>query len=218
MHLLNEFRMAHWELFFQLLRNIIVKFNTSFFVRKKLFTTLHIVPISLTLSSFVEWKLHSIGLSFYAPFELIEFYVKSVKHGTVSQNLVQNGLRLKIHVKKYIRIIQSVYWGMHDFFCQTEFHPILIHLSFFLSASTGATYIFTTPTCTTTMVTSNCALTAEFQDFNKTSLLCRPHSKSQRGDKEWKESQRQGEDMMTLRSPKHCITTVLNPYMLQEYV
>jgi hypothetical protein len=38
--------------------------NTSFFVSKKLFTTLGIVPISLTLSSFVEWKLHSIVLSF----------------------------------------------------------------------------------------------------------------------------------------------------------
>jgi hypothetical protein len=70
---------------------------------------------------------------------------------------------------------------MQHFLCQTEFHPILTRLSFFLSASTGATYIFTTPTCTTTIVTSNCALAPEFQHFiprfNKTSLLCRPHSK-----------------------------------------
>jgi hypothetical protein len=63
---------------------------------------------------------------------------------------------------------------MPHFLCQTEFHPIFTRLSFFLSASTGATYIFTTPTCTATIVTSNCALAAEFQHFiprfNKTSL------------------------------------------------
>jgi hypothetical protein len=40
----------------------------------------------------------------------------------------------------------------------------------------------------------------------------------QRGDRGWKEAQGQGEDRMTLRSPKHCITTFLNPYMFQEYV
>jgi hypothetical protein len=53
-------------------------------------------------------------------------------------------------------------------------------LSFFLSASTAATYIFTAPSCTTTIITLEpCALNAEFQHFiprfNKISLVCRPH-------------------------------------------
>ncbi len=43
------------------------------------------------------------------------------------------------------------------FLCPTEFHPVLTRLSFFLSGSTVATYIFTAPTCTTTMITSNLA-------------------------------------------------------------
>ncbi len=53
---------------------------------------------------------------------------------------------------------------------------------FFLSTSTAATYIFTVPTCTTFYnYLEPCALNAEFRHFiprfNKTSLLCRPHSK-----------------------------------------
>jgi hypothetical protein len=52
-----------------------------------------------------------------------------------------------------------------------------IGLFFFLSASTAATYIFTAPTCTTTIISLEpCALNAEFQHFilrfNKISLLC----------------------------------------------
>ncbi len=45
-------------------------------------------------------------------------------------------------------------------------------LSFFLSASTAAAYIFTAPTCTTTL--EPCALNAE---FNEISLLCGYHWK-----------------------------------------
>ncbi len=62
------------------------------------------------------------------------------------------------------------------------FPPILVVnsvsscLSFFLSASTAATYIFTALTCTTTTITLDpCALNAEFQHFilrfNKISSL-----------------------------------------------
>jgi len=51
-------------------------------------------------------------------------------------------------------------------------------LSFFLSASTAATYIFTTPTCTAAIITF--APCAEFQHFisrfNKISLHGRPDS------------------------------------------
>jgi hypothetical protein len=55
-------------------------------------------------------------------------------------------------------------------------------LSFFLSTSTAATYIFTAPNCTTTIICLNpCALNAEYQHFIlrfiKMSLLCRYHWK-----------------------------------------
>jgi hypothetical protein len=70
---------------------------------------------------------------------------------------------------------------------------------FFLSASIVATYIFTAPTCTTTIITLEpCALNAEFHHFiiiprfyNKTSLLCGPHSKKE-GIGGWKEAQKRG--------------------------
>jgi hypothetical protein len=52
-------------------------------------------------------------------------------------------------------------------------------LSFFLSASTAATYIFTAPYCTTTII--DLEPYAEFQHFilrfNKMSLLCGYHWK-----------------------------------------
>jgi hypothetical protein len=42
----------------------------------------------------------------------------------------------------------------------------ILSFPFFLSASTAATYIFTAPTCTTTIITLKlCALNAEFQHF-----------------------------------------------------
>jgi hypothetical protein len=69
-------------------------------------------------------------------------------------------------------------------------------LSFFLSASTAATYIFTAPTCTTTTINLDpCALNDEFQHFilrfNEMSLLCGiPLERGDRGG--WKEAQRQG--------------------------
>ncbi len=56
-----------------------------------------------------------------------------------------------------------------------------ICLSCFLSASIAATYIFSAPSCTTTIITLEpCALNAKFQHFilrfNKISLLCKYHS------------------------------------------
>ncbi len=56
---------------------------------------------------------------------------------------------------------------------------------------------------------------SEFQHFiprfNKTSLLCSPHSK--RGDRGWKEAQRQGEDRMTWRK------TLIYPwYLLPSHI
>jgi hypothetical protein len=54
--------------------------------------------------------------------------------------------------------------------------------SFFLSASTAATYIFIAPACTTALITLEpCALNAEFRHFvlrfNKISLLFGYHWK-----------------------------------------
>ncbi len=54
------------------------------------------------------------------------------------------------------------------FLCQIEFHGGFDPLfPFFLSASTTATYIFTAPTCTTTIISLEpCALNAEFPAFH----------------------------------------------------
>jgi hypothetical protein len=69
-------------------------------------------------------------------------------------------------------------------------------LSFFLSASTAPTYIFTAPTCTTAIITLEpCALNAEFQHFilrfNKISFTLEIPLKEgirgeSRGDRGWK--------------------------------
>ncbi len=84
------------------------------------------------------------------------------------------------------------------------FPPILVvnwvssDLSFFLSSSTAATYIFTAPTCTITIITLEpCALNAEFQNFiprfNKNSLLSRYHWKRGFWVGGGKQAQKQGD-------------------------
>jgi hypothetical protein len=81
-------------------------------------------------------------------------------------------------------------------------------LSFFLSASTAATYIFTAPNCTTTIINlESCALNAEYQHFIPScSISCWDLLKclyfvdtTETGDRGWNEAQRQGEDRVTLR-------------------
>ncbi len=49
--------------------------------------------------------------------------------------------------------------------------------------------------------------------FNKTSLLCKPSLKDSRGDRGWKESPREGEDMMTLRR-KTVIMSKTNSWLM----
>jgi hypothetical protein len=71
-------------------------------------------------------------------------------------------------------------------------------LSFFLSASTASKYIFTAPTCTTTIITLEpCALNAEFQHFilrfNKIFDTLQIPLKEGIG------SEREGEDRVTLQ-------------------
>jgi len=111
----------------------------------------------------------------------IYFLHKRVFHSKVRKTQHQNlefgpktGEIKNKPVKKYISI-QGVKGGGG---CQGEFQntPIFCGklsfivfwhpLSFFLSASTAATYIFTAPSCTTTTITLEpCALNAEFQHF-----------------------------------------------------
>jgi len=101
---------------------------------------------------------------------IIEISVKSGKDSTSTLSLVIHRVRfLKKPAKKYISIQQGVKLRWFP-----EFHPCL---SFFLSASTAATKIFTAPTCTATIIPLElCALNAEIQHFilrfNKISLLC----------------------------------------------
>jgi len=82
-------------------------------------------------------------------------------------------------------------------------------VSFFLC--TAATYIFTAPSCTTTIITlERCALKAEFQHFtprfDKISLLCRYHWKiGDRGRKQRRYRVKQRVTLpITLLSAEHC--------------
>jgi hypothetical protein len=73
-------------------------------------------------------------------------------------------------------ILQNKITGTQTSF-STNFGGKLSFIPSFVSASTAATYIFTAPTCRTTIITLEpCALNAEFQHFmlrfNKISLLC----------------------------------------------
>jgi hypothetical protein len=81
-------------------------------------------------------------------------------------------------------------------------------LSFFLSASTAATYIFSAPNCTTTIISLEpCALHAEHRHFILSCSIsywdlseCLYFADTtERGDRGWKEAQRQGEERVTLR-------------------
>jgi hypothetical protein len=81
-------------------------------------------------------------------------------------------------------------------------------LSFFLSASTAATFFFTAPNCTTTLISLEpCALNAEYQHFIPSCsisywglLKCLYFvDTTETGGRGWKEAQRQGEDRVNLR-------------------
>jgi hypothetical protein len=87
-------------------------------------------------------------------------------------------------------ILQNKITGTQTSF-STNFGGKLSFIPSFVSASTAATYIFTAPTCRTTIITLEpCALNAEFQHFmlgfNKISLLC-GYLWSERGDSGWKQ-------------------------------
>ncbi len=69
-------------------------------------------------------------------------------------------------------------------------------LSYFMSTSTLLAYIFTAPTCTTTIITLKpCALYAEFQHCIPKFYIKLPYfaDLTQRGDRGWQEAQRQGD-------------------------
>ncbi len=69
-------------------------------------------------------------------------------------------------------------------------------LSFFLSASTAATYIFTAPNCTTTIISLKpCAFHTQFMPSSSISywdLIKCLHFTTERGYRRWKEAQIQG--------------------------
>jgi hypothetical protein len=85
-----------------------------------------------------------------------------------------------------MKILQNEITGTLNKFFTNFGGKLSVILSFlFLSASIGATYISTAPTCTTTIITLEpCALNAEFQHFilgfNKISLL---RGYAERGDR-----------------------------------
>jgi hypothetical protein len=124
----------------------------------------------------------------------IEFSVKSRKQCTSTLSLVHNRMRFQKNLQRKSTLAFSRGVSnseMHHFLCQTwvssGFDP---HLSFFMSASSAATYIFFH--CSYMYNYYNylepCSeLNAEFQHFiprlNKTSVLCVPHSKRDRGEK-----------------------------------
>ncbi len=133
--------------------------------------------------------------------ETLELSVKWEKHSTRTLSLVIHRVKLKKTCKKYISIQQGMKLRKLSILVVNWVSSCL---SFFLSASTAATYIFTAPNGTTTIITLElCALNAEFQHFIlrliKMSLLWKYHSKRFPGDSGWKEAQRQGEDRITLQ-------------------
>jgi len=96
-----------------------------------------------------------------------------------------------------MKILQNEITGTQTSF-STNFGGKLSFIRSFLF-STGVTYIFTAPTCTTIIITLKpCAFDAEFQHFilrlNKISLLW---GHTERGDRGWKQARREGEDRVT---------------------
>jgi len=130
--------------------------------------------------------------------------VRNIQHQNPEFGHTQGEIQKK-HCKKYI----SIQWGM-----KLRIPSILVinsvssYPSFFLSASTAATYIFTSPNCITIIISLGpCALNAEFQRFI---LSCSISywdlikylyfaDTTERGDRGWKEAQRQGEVRVTSR-------------------
>jgi hypothetical protein len=90
-------------------------------------------------------------------------------------------------------------------------------LSFFLSASTAATYIFTAPYCTTNIISFEpCALMLSIS-ISHWDLLKYFHfmETTERGVRGWKEAQTQGEDRVILRITLLYFTlSLLSPHML----
>jgi len=134
---------------------------------------------------------------------ILKLSVKWKKHSTKTLSLVIHKVRLKKkRAKKYI----SIQRGMKP--SNLVVNWISSYLSFFLSTSTVATYIFTNPNRTIIIISLEpCALNVEFQHFivsysisyetyQNVFILLIPLKK---GIRRWKEVWRQGEDKATLR-------------------
>ncbi len=109
-----------------------------------------------------------------------------------------------------MKILQKEITGTQTSF-SNQFGGKLSFILCFLFLCTAATYIFTAPSCTTTIITlERCALKAEFQHFtprfDKISLLCRYHWKiGDRGRKQRRYRVKQRVTLpITLLSAEHC--------------
>jgi len=120
------------------------------------------------------------------------------KHSTVTLSLVIHRVIFKRKpVQKYINIQRGMKLRKPSILVENW---VSSDLSFFLSASTAATYIFTAHNCTTTIISLKpSALNAEYQHFILSLLKCLYFADTtERGDRGWKEAQRLGEDRITL--------------------
>jgi hypothetical protein len=115
-----------------------------------------------------------------------------------------------------MRIIQSKITGTQTSFSVNFRGKLSFILSFvFCRASTAATYIFTAPTCTITIITLEpCALKCwvSYWDLIKFHYFAYT---TERGDRirGWKQAQRQGEDRVTLQ-----INSIMTLFRYQDMV
>jgi hypothetical protein len=128
-------------------------------------------------------------VTYWAPVKMhLEFSIKSEKYSTRTLSLVQNRLTFLRKLRKSTLAFMGgetqkstiLFCGKLSFILFWPLFP------FSWAPPLLLTYIFTSPTCTTTIISLGpCKLNAEFQHsiprFNKISLRWGPHSKERMG-------------------------------------
>ncbi len=113
--------------------------------------------------------------------------VRKTQHQNPEFGHTQGEIQKKKPAKKYISIQQGMKLKKPSILVV---NCVSSWLSFSLSAFTANTYIFTAPNCTTTIISLE-----PYWDL----LKCLYFAETiKRGDRGWKEAQRQGEDRVTL--------------------
>jgi len=145
---------------------------------------------------------------------MIELSIKKEKDSTRTLSLVIHSVRLIKNLQKSTLAFNKGWNAKKPSVLVVNW--ISSCLSFFLSASTAATYIFTSLNYTTPIISLGPrALNAEFQHFI---LSCNISywdlirylyfaDITERGDRGWKEAQRQGEDRVNL------LITLMNSFL-----